>query len=143
MFSPPFSYLSIFYYIVFYGKNATLILGFDRCLRTNADVIIGSIFREVVMKLSREEVLHIAQLARVALTEDEITRLSEQLSNLLEHFEVLQRVDTEGVPPTAQSVTLQGVMREDEVLPSLPPEDVLANAPRREGDCFRVRAVLE
>jgi len=95
------------------------------------------------MKLSREEVLHIARLARVALTEEEITRISEQLSNLLEHFEDLQKVDTEGVPPTAQSVTLQSIMREDEVKPSLPPEDVLANAPRREGDCFRVRAVLE
>jgi aspartyl-tRNA(Asn)/glutamyl-tRNA(Gln) amidotransferase subunit C len=95
------------------------------------------------MKLSREEVLHIARLARVALTEEEITRLSEQLSNLLENFTVLQQVDTEGVPPTAQSVTLQSVMREDVVVPSLPPEDILANAPRREGDCFRVRAVLE
>jgi aspartyl-tRNA(Asn)/glutamyl-tRNA(Gln) amidotransferase subunit C len=95
------------------------------------------------MKLSREEVLHIARLARVALNEDEITRMSEQLSNLLENFQILQRVDTEGVPPTAQSVTLQSVMREDEVAPSLPPEDILANAPRREGDCFRVRAVLE
>jgi aspartyl-tRNA(Asn)/glutamyl-tRNA(Gln) amidotransferase subunit C len=95
------------------------------------------------MRLSREEVLHIARLARVALTEEEITRMSEQLSNLLEHFEVLQKVNTEGVEPTAQSVTLQSVMRKDEVRPSLPPEDVLANAPRREGDCFRVRAVLE
>ena len=95
------------------------------------------------MKLSREEVLHIARLARVALTEAEVTRMSEQLSNLLEHFEVLQKVATEGVPPTAQSVALQSVMREDAVVPSLPAEDVLANAPRREGDCFRVRAVLE
>jgi aspartyl-tRNA(Asn)/glutamyl-tRNA(Gln) amidotransferase subunit C len=95
------------------------------------------------MKLSREEVLHIARLARVALTEAEITRLSEQLSNLLENFLVLQQVDTEGVTPTTQSVTLQSVMREDVVVPSLPPEDILANAPRREGDCFRVRAVLE
>jgi aspartyl-tRNA(Asn)/glutamyl-tRNA(Gln) amidotransferase subunit C len=95
------------------------------------------------MKLTREEVLHIARLARVALTEEEMTRMSEQLSNLLEHFEVLQKVDTEGVPPTAQSVTLQSVMRGDVVAPSLPPGDVLANAPRREGDCFRVRAVLE
>lgn len=95
------------------------------------------------MKLSREEVLNIARLARVALTEDEITRLSEQLSNLLENFEVLQQVDTTDVPPTAQSVTLQSVMREDKVAPSLPPDDILANAPRREGDCFRVRAVLE
>jgi aspartyl-tRNA(Asn)/glutamyl-tRNA(Gln) amidotransferase subunit C len=95
------------------------------------------------MKLTREEVLHIARLARVALTEEEITRISEQLSNLLEHFEVLQKVDTEGVPPTAQSVNLQSVMREDAIKPSLPTEDVLANAPRREGDCLRVRAVLE
>ncbi len=95
------------------------------------------------MKLSREEVLHIARLARVALTEEEITRMSEQLSNLLEHFEVLQKVDTEGVPPTAQSVALQSVMRQDEVSPSLPAEDVLANAPRREEDWFRVRAILE
>ena len=95
------------------------------------------------MKLTREEVLHIARLARVALTEQEITRMSEQLSDLLEHFEVLQKVDTEGVEPTAQSVTLQSIMREDEVRPSLPPEDVLANAPRREEDFFRVRPVLE
>lgn len=95
------------------------------------------------MKLSREEVLHIARLARVALTEAEITRMSEQLSNLLEHFEVLQQVDTEGIPPTAQSVALQSVMRDDVVIPSLSQEDVLANAPRREEDCFRVRAVLE
>ncbi len=95
------------------------------------------------MKLSREEVLHIARLARIALTEEEITRLSDQLSNLLEHFEVLQKVATEGVPPTAQSVELRSVMREDSVTPSLPPDDVLANAPRREDDYFRVRAVLE
>jgi aspartyl-tRNA(Asn)/glutamyl-tRNA(Gln) amidotransferase subunit C len=95
------------------------------------------------MKLSREEVLHIARLARVALTEAEITRMSEQLSNLLEHFEVLQQVDTEGVPPTAQSVELRSVMRDDLVEPSLPPEDVLANAPRSEDDCFKIKAVLE
>ena len=95
------------------------------------------------MKLSREEVLHIARLARVGLTEAEITRLSEQLSNILESFEILQQVDTTGVSPTAQAVALQSVMREDEVAPSLPPDDILANAPRREADYFRVRAVLE
>jgi aspartyl-tRNA(Asn)/glutamyl-tRNA(Gln) amidotransferase subunit C len=95
------------------------------------------------MKLSRDEVLHIARLARVSLTESEITRLSEQLSHILENFEILQQVDTTDIPPTAQSVALQSVMREDNVTPSLPPDDILANAPRREGDCFRVRAVLE
>jgi aspartyl-tRNA(Asn)/glutamyl-tRNA(Gln) amidotransferase subunit C len=95
------------------------------------------------MKLSREEVLHIARLARLGLTEAEITRLSEQLSSILENFEVLQQVDTTDIPPTAQSVALQNIMREDKIAPSLPPDDILANAPRREGDCFRVRAVLE
>jgi aspartyl-tRNA(Asn)/glutamyl-tRNA(Gln) amidotransferase subunit C len=95
------------------------------------------------MKLSREEVLHIARLARVGLADSEIDRLSEQLSHLLENFEVLQQVDTSGVPPTAQSVALQSVVRDDEVAPSLPANEILANAPRREGDCFRVRAVLE
>jgi aspartyl-tRNA(Asn)/glutamyl-tRNA(Gln) amidotransferase subunit C len=95
------------------------------------------------MKLTRDEVLHIARLARVSLAEEETTRMSEQLSNLLDHFEVLQKVDTEGVSPTAQSVDLENVMRGDEVKPSLSPDDVLANAPRREDDCFRVRPVLE
>jgi len=95
------------------------------------------------MKLSREEVLHIARLARLGLTEDDIDRFREQLSNILENFEVLQQVDTSNVPPTAQAIPLQNVMRPDEVAPSLPPNEVLANAPRREGDFFRVRAVLE
>ena len=96
-----------------------------------------------MMKLSREEVLHIARLARLGLTEAEVDRLSEQLSNILENFEILQKVDTGDVPPTAQSIALQNVMRDDEVTPSLPADEILANAPRREGDCFRVRAVLE
>ena len=95
------------------------------------------------MKLSREEVLHIARLARLALTEEEVDRFREQLSNILENFEILRQVDTTDVPPTAQSVALQNVMRNDEVTPSLPANEILANAPRREGDCFRVRAVLE
>ena len=95
------------------------------------------------MKLTRNEVLHIARLARIALTEEEITRLSGQLSNLLEHFEVLQEVNTDNVPPTAQPNDLRSVMRDDSVIPSLPPDDVLLNAPRREDDYFRVRAVLE
>jgi aspartyl-tRNA(Asn)/glutamyl-tRNA(Gln) amidotransferase subunit C len=95
------------------------------------------------MKLTREEVLHIARLARIGLTEEEITRLSGQLSSLLENFQVLQEVNTDNVPPTAQSVELRNVMREDTVQPSLSPEEVLLNAPRQEDEYFRVRAVLE
>jgi len=95
------------------------------------------------MKLSREEVLRIARLARVGLTEEEIVRMQEQLSDILGNFEILQQVDTTNVPPTAHTVALQSVMRDDEVAESLPPDEILANAPQRDGDCFRVQAVLE
>ena len=95
------------------------------------------------MKISREEVLHIARLARLGLTETEVNRLSEQLSNILENFEILRQVDTSGIPPTAQSVALQNVVKDDEVSTSFPQSEILANAPRKEGDYFRVRAVLE
>lgn len=95
------------------------------------------------MKLSREEVLHISRLARVGVTDADVERMAEQLSNILDNFEILREVDTENVPPTAQSIALQNVMRDDEIIPSLPPDDVLANAPRPEGEFFRVNAVLE
>jgi len=95
------------------------------------------------MKLSREEVLHIALLARLGLTEAEVNRLSEQLSNILENFEVLQQVDTNGIPPTAQSIALQNVTKSDEVVASLPQSQILANAPRKKENFFRVKAVLE
>jgi len=95
------------------------------------------------MKLSREEVLHIALLARLGLTETEVNRLSEQLSNILENFEALQQVDTSGIPPTAQSIPLRNVVSEDKVIPCLPQNQILANAPRRDGNFFRVKIVLE
>lgn len=95
------------------------------------------------MKLSREEVLHIALLARLGISEAEVERFREQLSNILENFEILQEVDTEDVPPTAQSIALQNVMREDEIEPSFPREEIVANAPRQAEGSFRVRAVLE
>ena len=95
------------------------------------------------MKLSHEEVLHIALLARLGLTEAEVDKFREQLSNILENLEVLQQVDTTDVPPTAQSIPLRNIVRGDEITDSLSQSQVLANAPRKEGDFFRVRAVLE
>jgi len=95
------------------------------------------------MKLSREDVLHIARLARLGLTEAEVSKFSEQLSLLLENFEVLQQVDTTDIPPTAQSIALQNVVGDDEAVASLPQSQILANAPRKDGNYFRVRAVLE
>ena len=95
------------------------------------------------MKLSREEVIHIAALARMGISEAEIEKAREQLSNILENFEVLKEIVTTNVPPTAQSINLQNVLREDDPCESLPMEDVLANAPDREGDLFKLRPVLE
>jgi aspartyl-tRNA(Asn)/glutamyl-tRNA(Gln) amidotransferase subunit C len=95
------------------------------------------------MALTREEVLHIAQLARVGLSDDDVATFQEQLSEILDHFEALKELDTEGVEPTAYPLPLESVMREDEVAPSLPREEVLENAPQVEAGAFRVRAVLE
>lgn len=95
------------------------------------------------MKLNREEVLHIARLARVGLTEDEIDKFSRQLSNILGNFEVLSQVDTASIPPTAQPNLLSTVIKEDVVRPSLEREETLANAPHREGEFFKIRPVLD
>jgi aspartyl-tRNA(Asn)/glutamyl-tRNA(Gln) amidotransferase subunit C len=95
------------------------------------------------MALSREEVLHIAQLARVGLSEEDVAKFQVQLSDVLDHFETLKALDTEGVEPTSYPLPLESVMRADEVRPSLPREEVLANAPKAEDGSFRVRAVLE
>jgi aspartyl-tRNA(Asn)/glutamyl-tRNA(Gln) amidotransferase subunit C len=95
------------------------------------------------MKLTQEEVLHIARLAKLGVTPEDVEKFQEQLSNILENFEALKSVDTKDVPPTAQSIPLENVLRDDKVIPSYPPEQILANAPNREGDQFRVRVVLE
>ncbi|MPZ48965.1 MAG: Asp-tRNA(Asn)/Glu-tRNA(Gln) amidotransferase subunit GatC [Dehalococcoidia bacterium] len=95
------------------------------------------------MALTREEVLHIARLARVGLTEDDVTKFQQQLSQILDHFDALSRIDTEGVPPTTHTLALEGVMAADEPQPSLPRDAVLANAPVEQDGHLRVRAVLE
>ena len=95
------------------------------------------------MPLTPEEVRHNARLARVGLSDDEVSRFQSQLSQILDYFERLQEVDTENVPPTAHTLAMHNVMRDDEPHPSIDKEEVLANAPQREDDMFRVRAVLE
>ena len=95
------------------------------------------------MRLTADEVRHIAALARVGMTEDDIQRMREEMSHILENFDVLDQVDTDGVEPTGHSVELTSVMRDDEATESLPIEDMLANAPAREENLIRVRAVLE
>lgn len=95
------------------------------------------------MRLTREEVEHIAELAKLGLSEEEKETFRQQLSAVLDYVQKLQELDTEAIPPTAQVMTLQNVMRPDEVRPSFPREDVLANAPATQDGCFKVRAILE
>lgn len=95
------------------------------------------------MKLSLEEVDHVAMLARLGLTPDEREQMRDQLSSILDHISMLNEIDTEAIPPTAQVIALQNVMRSDEVRPSLPIEAVLSNAPQTEDDMFKVNAVLD
>jgi aspartyl-tRNA(Asn)/glutamyl-tRNA(Gln) amidotransferase subunit C len=95
------------------------------------------------MSLTIAEVEHIAELARLSLTEAEKALYREQLSAILDYAAILQRVDTSAIPPTATVLPLRNVMRDDVVEPSLPREDVLANAPDLFEGYIRVRAILE
>ena len=95
------------------------------------------------MGLTREQVLHIARLARVGLSDEDVVKLQEQLSSILDHFQLLQQVDTEGVPPTSHTLDLKDVAGPDEPRDSFPREEILANAPLADEGYFRVRAVLE
>ncbi len=95
------------------------------------------------MSLTREEVLHIAKLARIGVSEEDVATFQEQLSEILAHFEALRALDTEGVEPTSYPLPLESVMRADEAGPSLSRDEVLENAPLTQDGAFRVRAVLE
>ena len=94
------------------------------------------------MPLSRDEVLHIASLCRIGLSEEDLRRMQDQLSDILAQFEVLKQVNTDDVEPTAHSIDLESVLREDTVKPSLAQDDVLRNAPREEDRHLRVKAIL-
>jgi aspartyl-tRNA(Asn)/glutamyl-tRNA(Gln) amidotransferase subunit C len=92
--------------------------------------------------LSRADVAHVAHLARLSLTEDELARLEGQLNHILDQYAILTKLDTEHIPPTAQTIELQNILRDDAVQPSLAVDDALANAPERSGDHFVVPAIL-
>ncbi len=95
------------------------------------------------MKLEREAVTHIARLARVHLTDDEIDTYAGQLGDIIGHFDVLDGVNTDGIEPTTQALMLRNVMADDVAGPSLPRDVVLDLAPTTEDGYLRVRAVLE
>jgi aspartyl-tRNA(Asn)/glutamyl-tRNA(Gln) amidotransferase subunit C len=95
-----------------------------------------------VATLSRSDVEHVAHLARLGLTEDELGRLEGQLNHILDQYAALAELDTEGIAPTAQTIELENILRDDVVTPSFGPDEILAQAPHRAGEYFVVPPIL-
>jgi aspartyl-tRNA(Asn)/glutamyl-tRNA(Gln) amidotransferase subunit C len=88
--------------------------------------------------ISRDEVMHVARLARLELTDDEVTRFQEQLSEILEAVSKVSELELADVPPTAHPLEIANAWAEDEPRPCLPPDEAFANAPDRDDGYFRV-----
>ncbi len=95
------------------------------------------------MKITRKDVEHVALLSRLELGENDVEKFTGQLNAILDYIDVLNKVDTAGVEPTAHVLPLKNVMRADETRPSLPRELALANAPEQEDGYFKVPRILE
>jgi aspartyl-tRNA(Asn)/glutamyl-tRNA(Gln) amidotransferase subunit C len=95
------------------------------------------------MTISRADVQHVARLARVGLSEDEMDQLALELDHILDAMEELRRLDTSAIPPTAQVIPLQNVMRDDVSRPPWPVDDILLNAPAVRDQQFVVPPVLD
>lgn len=93
--------------------------------------------------ISREDVLHVARLARLELDDAELEKMRAQLDSILTYIDRLKALDVTGVEPTSHAVPLVNVMREDEVVPSFPQDEMLQNAPDRVGELFRVPRIIE
>jgi len=93
--------------------------------------------------LSRADVEHVAHLARLGLTDDELGRLEGELNHILDQYAVLAELPTDDIPPTAQTIELENILREDVVQPSLPVEDVLRNAADQDGRFIVVPAIID
>ena len=94
------------------------------------------------MKISPEEVKHVADLARLEMTSEEVESMTQQLDGILSYVAKLNELDTEGVQPTTHAISIVNVFREDLVKPSLDREDVLANAPQQDNESFVVPKVI-
>ena len=95
------------------------------------------------MTITRAEVAHVARLARLGLSDDEMDRLASELDHILDAMQALRQLDTSAIPPTAQVIPLQNVMREDVARPSWPVEEILQNAPAARDQQFLVPPVLD
>jgi aspartyl-tRNA(Asn)/glutamyl-tRNA(Gln) amidotransferase subunit C len=95
------------------------------------------------MKITKEEVLYVANLARLEMDEESIDKFAWQIGTILEYVDTLNRVDTEGVPPTSHAIFLTNAFREDEIKEHLDREAALANAPEKEDENFVVPKVID
>jgi aspartyl-tRNA(Asn)/glutamyl-tRNA(Gln) amidotransferase subunit C len=93
--------------------------------------------------LSRADVEHVAHLARLGLSDDELSRLEGELNHILDQYAILSELPTDDIPPTAQTIELENILRDDVVQPSLPLEDVLRNAAEQDGRFIVVPAIIE
>ena len=93
--------------------------------------------------LSRADVEHVAHLARLGLTEDELGRLEGQLNHILDQYAILARLDTEAIPPTAQTIELENILRDDVARPSLSREAILVNAAATDEGFLVVPPILD
>ena len=94
-------------------------------------------------KITMRDVEHVARLSRLALTDQEKDRMRRELDGILSYIDKLRALDTTNVPPTSHAVPMTNVMREDEPRPSLAQDLMLANAPERSGEFFRVPKIIE
>jgi aspartyl-tRNA(Asn)/glutamyl-tRNA(Gln) amidotransferase subunit C len=94
------------------------------------------------MSLSRDDVAKVATLARLALSEDELAQMTSELTKIVGFVSLLEEIDTSSVEPLAHPLGTTNVFREDEPAPSLPVELAIATAPKQDGECFLVPAVL-
>jgi len=94
------------------------------------------------MKITREEVEHVANLARLNLSQEELAKMTEQLDNLLSYVAKLDELDTENIKPTTHAFSISNAFRDDTVLGSLSQQEALANSPKQNGECFIVPRII-
>jgi aspartyl-tRNA(Asn)/glutamyl-tRNA(Gln) amidotransferase subunit C len=93
--------------------------------------------------LSRDEVAHVAHLARLGLTDEELARLEGQLNHILDQYAILSELDTDAIAPTAQTIELENILRDDLASPGLSVEEAIGGAPERIGDHVAVPAIID